>query len=84
MSRITIPRADANDDQGCWWPVERDGIQRAVINCPQCGEGAYLGHAIAADGTVTPSVVCPGKGCGWHVFAQLADWDGGDVPVEAG
>ena len=29
-------------------------------------------HIILGDGTVQPSVVCPG--CGWHEFVQLEGW----------
>lgn len=32
------------------------------------------GHDIADDGTVTPSIVCPYCGEGWHVWGRLLDW----------
>lgn len=31
-------------------------------------------HAIADDGTVTPSVVCPIEGCGFHEWVKLEGW----------
>ena len=33
-------------------------------------------HAVAADGTVTPSYVCPVDGCGFHEWVQLVEWEG--------
>lgn len=32
-------------------------------------------HRVAADGSVSPSYVCPVKGCTFHVFVRLLDWD---------
>ena len=31
-------------------------------------------HTIAADGTVSPSYVCPVKGCTFHVHVRLDGW----------
>jgi hypothetical protein len=72
---MIIPRRTGDDMQrGPWW----NGLQRlhckrtAMVRCP-CGE--YLGlqdHAIADDGTVTPSVVCPR--CDWHHNLKLEGW----------
>ncbi len=33
-------------------------------------------HTIAPDGTVSPSVVCPAKDCGFHEFIKLEGWKG--------
>ncbi len=47
------------------------------INCPECGKLFLLSpvvHQIGADGSISPSVVCPHRPCGWHVFAKLAGW----------
>ncbi len=33
-------------------------------------------HTIAPDGTVSPSVVCPVKDCGFHEFIKLEGWKG--------
>jgi hypothetical protein len=59
----------------------------AVVVCPQCGRGMSIGggttfggcHTVAADGTVSPSVVC-GR-CSWHTFIRLADWPATGGPV---
>ena len=32
-------------------------------------------HAVAVDGTVTPSYVCPVTGCTFHVMVRLEEWD---------
>lgn len=42
-----------------------------------CGNGhrAMLDdHVISADGSVTPSLVCPEPGCGWHENVKLEGW----------
>ena len=45
------------------------------VRCPECGvRGALTDHSIAADGSISPSLVCP-AGCGWHVFARLLGWE---------
>jgi hypothetical protein len=36
-------------------------------------------HAVAADGTVTPSYVCPVGGCTFHEWVRLDGWDPGHV-----
>lgn len=36
-------------------------------------------HAVAADGTVTPSYVCPVTGCSFHEWVQLDGWDAAHV-----
>ncbi|KKM04753.1 hypothetical protein LCGC14_1761110 [marine sediment metagenome] len=47
----------------------------ARVSCAGCGEMASLsGHSIDVEGRVTPSVVCPRKGCGWHVSVTLVGW----------
>jgi ribosomal protein S27AE len=58
-----------------------DGTLHATIICPKCGEELVLAdketgrlHAIAPDGTVTPSVYHKEKHCGWHEFIKLPNW----------
>lgn len=75
---IEIPKAAASntwlDDGPYWRGALLDGERSAMVSCDS-GHVAFLGdHAIAADGTVTPSLVCPEKGCTWHVFGRLAGW----------
>lgn len=66
------------------------------VGCPQCGASSRLrdpmsvpprddgtyGHHIDGDGVVSPSVVCPRLGCGWHVWAKLDGWLPADATVD--
>lgn len=59
----------------CWAPSTDPNVL-AFLWCGN-GHGAALvkdRHAIAADGTVTPSCVCPVDGCGWHEHERLLEW----------
>lgn len=56
--------------KGSW---RRFGRAAVVICCQGCGFVARLPHEVAADGTVTPSVVCP-KPCGFHDMVKLEGW----------
>lgn len=59
-----------------WRPtIEVGGKRSASIICPLCTQRSYLDHDIAADGTVTPSIVCPAEGCTFHVMGKLLDWE---------
>lgn len=72
-----LPRSTRSDplDRPGWWPLETPTGRSAVVRCPECGTCATLtGHAIAADGTVTPSLACPTEGCTFHVYAVLEGW----------
>ena len=31
-------------------------------------------HTIAADGTLSPSYVCPGTGCSYHTMVRFVGW----------
>lgn len=66
--------------KGTWFPTRlADGQRSAMLVCPTCGQPASLSnHVIEADGSVTPSVVCPYE-CPFHEFIQLADWFDDDV-----
>lgn len=46
--------------------------------CPMCGGVGRLddGHAITADGLVTPSVECTAERCGFHETVRLDGWGG--------
>ena len=46
----------------------------ACIGCPLCGCHAALNHAVADDGTVTPSLVCPHDPCSFHEWGVLEGW----------
>jgi hypothetical protein len=70
---ILIPRTKKIEGARGHWAV---GLRRRVmIWCPKCGMRSYLDHEIAGDGTVTPSVVCPWRGCDWHVHVKLDKWE---------
>lgn len=76
---ITIPRhtGDLLDGvPGPWWlPVVENGqAVSANIKCPNGHTAGISTHAIGADGTVQPSVVCGGDDCGWHEFIKLEGW----------
>ena len=83
---VQIPKVEsrrASDASPAWWFLrfEGDAPFAVIVRC-HGGHDATLrrlggggeGHAIADDGTVTPSIVCPHEGCDWHVFGALEDW----------
>jgi hypothetical protein len=59
---------------GTWRPGTSDGEPTAFFHCPMClTVGSLHGtHEIAADGKVTPSVVCPN--CEFHEWISLVGW----------
>ena len=73
-----------------------EGKLSVSISCPRCGGVASLsGHAIDAQGDVTPSVVCPHDieqvelrplgevtvKCDFHEFVRLEGWTEGAGPT---
>jgi hypothetical protein len=63
--------------RGAWKPwVNGPGFVRtAAVRCPVCSALFCLAdHRIGAEGTVSPSIVCP-YGCGFHEFVRLAGWE---------
>jgi hypothetical protein len=50
-----------------------DGRQLVETRCTN-GHIGTLGHNIAVDGTVSPSVVCQHEGCNFHEFIKLDGW----------
>ena len=71
--KVDVPRDDKSGARP-YWRLLRDGERRsATLVCPN-GHRAALDHDIAADGTVSPSVVCPEDGCDWHVHVRLVGW----------
>ena len=80
VSVIPIPKGDAKGSGPAWW--ETNGW--VIVRCPNGHTCAImhplrrkLNHDILADGTVSPSLVCPGTGkndCTWHVFVRLEGW----------
>ena len=63
---------------GTWTTRERrdePGKKRVIIGCPGCGRRGDLDdHTVDENGIVSPSVVCPHKGCTFHDYVALKDW----------
>ena len=51
-----------------------DGTRSASYVCPNGHEMVLINHTISLDGMVTPSVVCPQGGCGFHEYLLLQGW----------
>jgi hypothetical protein len=64
-----------------WSPCHPSVVKRfkASMTCAYGHSLTLGGHAIDADGTVHPSVVCPARGCSFHDFVRLDGWSFGDV-----
>lgn len=69
---LEIDRDDSRRTKPCWYVWSDHHI--AMFRCPK-GHCGRFDHAIAADGTVSPSVVCPEPGCGFHDHIRLKNWD---------
>lgn len=71
---------DADWEKAClpltWRSVIWDVSRRTAYFFDTNGHGLSLNrHTIQDDGTVTPSVVCPLTGCGFHEFVKLEGWE---------
>lgn len=54
-----------------WAPLKVGDTHTAWLACPKCGQrGTLEDHEIAADGSVTPSVMC-NDGCDYHESGLL-------------
>lgn len=86
MDRIPIPRVApfASRSVG-WWPALRDGVRVVHLVCGGCGRhaGTLDDHTIDEAGNVSPSILCPAAGCGWHVYGRLVGWDPGELAERA-
>lgn len=89
---IGIPQGDRSADTfpqpGTWSPLMHpgrgNGLWSVLLCCPR-GHRSHLTHAIAADGTASPSVVCPGErargeSCSFHDHVRLEGWEYGELP----
>jgi len=80
VALIRVPQGDPHDPdpeapRPVWKPATRPAGRTAFLKCGGCGESfAISDHDINAAGFVSPSVVCPIGGCGWHVHIVLEDW----------
>jgi len=85
---MEVPHAIRIPKSTTFWPARghwvfrvRDGKATASFACPACGDvGSLLTHDIAANGLVTPSVMCNGvvngTKCAYHERIQLSEWTG--------
>lgn len=75
---IDVPRHVGPDAQPSlsWKPVHASTRDRfkATLVCSRGHKMTLRGHEIAADGTASPSVVCPVSGCDFHEFIRLDGW----------
>ena len=70
---MNVPKTTNLDGPGPCWDHHEMGIP--VFRCPTGHIGSLREHhQIAADGTVSPSVVCPHEGCTFHEFVKLENW----------
>ena len=74
-----IKRINALDETnpGPWWTFVtnlRTQVVMVMMRCPFGHLADLEDHKIGDDGMVSPSIVCRGKGCDWHVNVRLADW----------
>lgn len=62
--------------RGRWRAIRDDKRARtAAICCPTCGGvGALHRHTIAADGSVSPQVICSIDGCSFVRLIKLEGW----------
>ena len=61
---------------GTAWACQ-SGQDLALCTCSRGHTTRLTGrvHTVAADGTVTPSYVCPVEGCDFHQYVRLDGWD---------
>jgi hypothetical protein len=81
--RVAIPLYSGAGDPppGFWKECSGATVYRfkAELTCP-FGHGMTLkGHEVEENGSVSPSVVCPIRGCEFHEFVVLAGWRHGRV-----
>jgi hypothetical protein len=65
-------------DRGSW--LLHPDFHLPILCCPTCGSlGTLRTHSVAADGAVSPSIVCTGThpqggACLFHEMGKLLDW----------
>lgn len=64
-----------------WTACHPSTIERykATMTCPNGHLLTLRRHAIDWDGAVSPSVICPEKGCTFHAYVRLANWTFGRI-----
>lgn len=77
---MTLPKSDSFTPSTWRHWIDRDFVNRvdvrtACVTCPKCEKVMSLkNHAIAENGAVSPSLVCPENDCDFHEFVVLEDW----------
>jgi hypothetical protein len=68
---------DGVAEKGTWHGGRKaDDTRTASLSCPDCGKiGSLSDHKIDDQGRVSPSVVCPTKGCDFHEWLILDGWE---------
>jgi hypothetical protein len=81
-SRWDLPSGTYHFNPDATYDGKKVGI--LLFHCPngtkENNHIANLPHEIKADGTVHPSIVCPHKGCSYHVMGKLMGWQWGHRP----
>ena len=73
---MTIEVERSGDLTALTWKGGRTPAGRtALLSCPDGHIASLSQHTIAADGTVSPSVVCPEPGCDFHEHVRLVGWE---------
>jgi hypothetical protein len=57
-----------------WKGLQTPSGRNATLTCRNGHTCALTQHTIAPDGTVSPSLVCPELGCGFHEWVRLEGW----------
>jgi hypothetical protein len=78
--RKVLPKGDW--EPGTWSGMDTsqysfvDADRSANMVCTNGHQLSLINHKISSDGTVSPSVICPEKGCDYHEFITLEGWNG--------
>lgn len=88
---IELPEGKTFQDKGVWQRrfvvTDNDATKKetAHVSCPSCGNPASLvGHTIARDGRVEPSLICPHPPCEFHEWVTLIGWNRREPVTEGG
>ena len=54
--------------------TKQDGTSNVWVTRPSGHLGSLADHTVAADGAVSPSLVCPSNGCTFHEHVTLDGW----------
>jgi len=71
---LIVKQSNDRSVAASWKGVIRDDKRTAGMTCPNGHTASLSDHTIAADGKVSPSVVCPYEGCKFHEYVQLEGW----------